>query len=189
MTTAKDIIPLLRKRHQDTNWEAPRWVFFEELRVGTGFRLDKHDIKMGGDGRWQKVLKGGYHPEQRIDAWAMSTWKSDEFQSIAYEIKVSRADFLREIEHPEKRATAMAFSNRFFFVAPDGLIKPDEVPFECGLLVAKNDKVRAVKHALHRDIGQPSWEFYASLIRAIGRKRDEALFDELAGIEDQEVTA
>ena len=185
MTTSKDIIQLLRKRHDTANYTADHWVFFEELRVGTGFRdwRTKYEIKQGEDGRWQKDLAQGYHPEQRIDAWAMSMWKSEGFRSVAYEIKVSRADFLREISRPAKRVTAMEFSNQFFFVAPLGLIQPSEVPEGCGLLQVKEERLSMTVKAPHREIAQPTWEFYAALVRTISRKKDEALFDELAAIE------
>lgn len=183
MTTAKDIIPLLRKRHSTKNWDAPRWVFFEELRVGTGHNVNEWRFVME-DGKWRKQFKDGFNPEQRIDAWAMSAWKSDKYKSIAYEIKVSRTDFLREIAEPEKRATAMRFSNQFYFVAPDGIIKPSEVPEGCGLLLIRDGKVSISVGAPSREIAEPTWAFYAALVRSLGRKQEDALFDELVAIEE-----
>lgn len=182
--TAKDIVQMLRVKHDATNYDAQRWVFFEELRVGTGFRdwRTKYQFAQGDDGRWQKELSPGYHPEQRIDAWAMSVWKSDKFKSVAYEIKVSRTDYLREILRPAKRETAMQFSNQFYFVAPDGIIKPSEVPDGCGLIQVQDGKLVTSTKAPHREIGEPTWEFYAALVRAIGRKGYDAMFSELVEV-------
>ncbi|BEL47519.1 hypothetical protein [Mycobacteroides abscessus] len=49
----------------------------------------------------------------------------------AIEVKVSRADFLRET--PEKRAAWERVTDRFVYACPAGLIEADEVPEHCGL--------------------------------------------------------
>lgn len=65
----------------------------------------------------------------RIDAWAMKkSWANP--MSIAYEIKVSRGDFLRD----NKWQAYMECCNELYFVCPSGLIKPEEVPAGVGLL-------------------------------------------------------
>jgi hypothetical protein len=51
-------------------------------------------------------------------------------------VKVSRADFLGELRQPIKRRMGMRYSNEFYFVAPGGLVNPDEVPVDCGLIEA-----------------------------------------------------
>ncbi|NKS52545.1 hypothetical protein GS500_04610 [Rhodococcus hoagii] len=49
----------------------------------------------------------------------------------AIEVKVSRADFLRETE--EKRRAWRAVTHRFVYATPAGLLRPDEIPDGCGL--------------------------------------------------------
>ncbi len=63
---------------------------------------------------------------RRIDA----LWISGA-QRTAFEIKVSRSDFLRETE--EKRAPWKRVCHRFIYVCPAHLIQPREVPADCGL--------------------------------------------------------
>lgn len=104
--TQPDIATLLREQfHADKR----AWAFFEEVRLTTGF-----------DG------KGS---EQRLDAWAISLWKSSgDLAKFAYEIKVSRSDWLKELRTPKKRRIGLMLSNRFYFAAPVGVIKESEVP-------------------------------------------------------------
>jgi hypothetical protein len=49
----------------------------------------------------------------------------------AIEVKVSRADFLRET--PEKRGAWERVTDRFVYACPAGLIRAGEVPEHCGL--------------------------------------------------------
>jgi len=80
------------------------------------------------------------HPG-RIDYWLIKRPRSrrwireDEVETIAIEIKVNRRDFLQELKNPQKTNWSLKYSNRFFFCAPEGLIKPSELPSHAGLLV------------------------------------------------------
>lgn len=130
------------------------WAFFEELRAGTGYRSTAK----------------GINPEQRFDAWAMSLWPSKNFERVAYEVKVSRADFLRELAAPKKRQQALQLSNYFYFAAPRGLIKPEELPPETGLVeVWPGESVAHVMvKAPYREGPEfPTWQFMASIARRI----------------------
>jgi len=52
----------------------------------------------------------------------------------AYEIKIDRQDFLRELKNAEKREKAYAVCDRYWFIVPHGLVEAKEVPPECGLM-------------------------------------------------------
>jgi len=91
------------------------WLFFRELRVGTGRQNNN---------------------AQRLDAYALNTLPHTAMKRICYEIKTSRADFLTELKHPVKRRMGMRYSNEFYFVTPANLLKHCEVPAECGLIEA-----------------------------------------------------
>src|SRR5580704_17966685 len=91
------------------------WLFFRELRVGTGRR------------------NGG---AQRLDAFALNTLPHTGMKRVCYEVKTSRGDFLAELKHPLKRRIGMRYSNEFYFVTPAGLLEISEVPAECGLIEA-----------------------------------------------------
>lgn len=69
----------------------------------------------------------------RMDAWVMKrSWANP--LTIAYEIKVSRSDFLGD----QKWHRYLDYCNEFYFVCPTGLIDPTELPAEAGLMyVAK----------------------------------------------------
>jgi hypothetical protein len=55
------------------------WLFFRELRVGTGRRNSG---------------------AQRLDAFALNTLPHAAIKRICYEVKTSRCDFLFELKHP-----------------------------------------------------------------------------------------
>lgn len=58
---------------------------------------------------------------------------------VGYEIKVSRSDFLSEMKKPEKYLEAMRYVNEFYYVVPEGLVQPSEVPEGAGLIEASQD--------------------------------------------------
>jgi hypothetical protein len=103
--------------------EAQRWGCFPELRVGTGY---------------------GKHAEGRVDLWAVALWPSDKYMRYAYEMKVSRSDFVRDIKDPMKQRAALTHSNYFYFVVPcdfrekgareSCIIKPEDLPLYAGLI-------------------------------------------------------
>lgn len=157
---SEDIVKALKGKYGSY-----QFATFSELRIGTGY----------GDGR-----------EQRIDFWALDCHGENE--RLSFEIKISRADFLSEMRKPQKRRAAMAYSNRFYFVTPPGLIKAEEIPNECGLIeVFEREKFSGmtdenwaenVKNygrwecktkikAIHRETIRPNWRLVASLARRV----------------------
>lgn len=71
--------------------------------------------------------------ERRIDAFAVRCWSGGRgFERIAFEVKVSRADFRSETD--EKRAPAEAVSHLCTYVAPAGVIPAVELPPGWGLI-------------------------------------------------------
>lgn len=117
---ARDVLKALHAKHCGGIDPQAQWVFFEELRVGTGWRKPVGEV--------------GEDREQRMDAWAMNLWPSRGFLAIAYEVKVTRADFLHELKRPGKRVAAMSLSNEFYFATPAGLVSEYEIPEGCGLI-------------------------------------------------------
>lgn len=153
-----EVLAVLRSTYQG-RWNADKWAYFEELRVGTGY---------------------GRGVEQRIDAWAMHLWPSESMVRIAYEVKVSRADFLNELKNPLKRRKALLFSNMFFFVTPPGLVKPEEVPLECGLEEVHTSpgeteqRLKIIVPAPWRDNPPPPWSLFAAVARRIAREERQS---------------
>lgn len=90
----------------------------------------------------------------RMDAWVMN--KSWAHPAVtAYEVKVSRADFLKDNKWP----AYLPLCNQFYFVAPAGLIDPSELPPEAGLMTAAGKgggaRLLTKKKAPHRDVAIP----------------------------------
>lgn len=66
---------------------------------------------------------------RRVDAWVLcSTWSP--LTTIAYEVKVSRGDFLRDDKWP----AYLPACHQLYFVCPAKLIQPEEMPAGVGLL-------------------------------------------------------
>lgn len=128
--TTSDVQDLLRQKYGITQ-HSNEWALFFELRNGTGF------------GR----------QERYADAFAINLYPSNGFTRRAYEIKVSRSDFLKELSQPEKRQWAMSVSNEFWFICANGIAKKEEIPENCGLIevTKKGDKLRTVVRAKYTD--------------------------------------
>lgn len=101
-----------------------------------------------------------------IDVFAQRFWRHGPgFQRVAYEVKVSRSDLLAELRRPQKRSLALELSNRFYFATPPGLVRPGELPEECGLVEVKNGRSRAVVPAPVRQARAFSEEEMLHLLR------------------------
>ena len=108
------------------------WLFFRELRVGTGRQ------------------NGG---AQRVDAFALNTLPHTAMKRICYEVKTSRGDFLSEMKRPLKRRVGMRYSNEFYFVTPAALVGLAEIPPECGLVEAGLATLTEWKQLISRHAG------------------------------------
>ncbi len=69
----------------------------------------------------------------KIDGLLVNLSHARRDDRTAIEVKVSRADFQRELSNPEKRRRAMRITDRFYFAVPYGMIGADEAPDDCGL--------------------------------------------------------
>lgn len=154
--TSQDVRRLIADRHgiaaalPDSPRTAAEWALFFELRNGTGFN--------GGAG------------ENYADALAINLYPSKKHWRVAYEIKISRSDFLHELKNPHKRQWAFDISNEFWFACAPGVAKPEELPEGCGLLVVSGTKLKrvvAAKQRTARALGM-------SEVAAIARKSMDA---------------
>jgi hypothetical protein len=145
----------IRKRHSDWRGRLEGVLIFE-LATGTGY---------------------AHGEPNRLDAFHMAVEPSKGLKRTAYEVKVSRSDFQREIRDPRKRRAALRVSNQFYFITPPGLVRPEEVPLECGLLeIGEEGKLPLIERvaAPFRD-GQPaSWHFFAAFARRIVKLQENA---------------
>lgn len=127
------------------------WVYLQELRIGGGYGKDS---------------------EQRLDGFAIAYAPSKQNRAIVYEVKVSRSDFMSEIKKPIKRRRGLAYSNEFYFVCPQGMVKVEEVPPECGLIeVSEQGDLLITTKAPFRDTFPLPRNFIASVLRRLDRER------------------
>jgi len=112
-------------------------------------------------------LYGGGH--RRLDAWAMKrAWANPCY--YGYEIKVSRSDFLQD----DKWREYLPLCNEFSFVAPKGIIQPEELPDGIGLIIVASTGTRLFtkRKAAHREIEEPVDLLLYALMRASDFTRD-----------------
>lgn len=124
-------------------------VIFPELRLGSGYS----DIA-----------------QRRIDMFMISSEKGN--YTTAFEIKVSRGDFLRDIKDEAKQRGARLYSSNFYYVAPKGMLNPEEIPMWAGLMEydfeSKQFNKKIVAPLQSRNT--PSWSLVCSLVRRVNEK-------------------
>lgn len=121
------------------------WGLLEHVRNGTGFQKDA----------------------RTIDAIAMSLWPSRGLHLHAFELKVSRGDWLRELKDPAKAEDIRRFCEFWWVVTAPGVVVPDEVPKTWGLLEVKGKALRAVVDAPEQPAEAPDRLFLGALFRKL----------------------
>ena len=171
--TTTAILRALEQRHNNGgNGLTPAWVFATELSLCTGFSsfhqmLLPHERDAYVDAGISTFFLPG-----RIDAYALHTWPTKKMLRLAYEVKVSRSDLLRELKHPEKRAGALAVSNQFYLVVAEGVkCLTSELDDEVGLIRwSRAGGLRTVKEPPYRKIPDPTVNFMMSLARTVQKQ-------------------
>jgi hypothetical protein len=121
----------------------------EHLRTGPGLIV------------WENMQMGPVH-SPRPDCYAIPRSYS-KFRPISYEIKVSIADFRRDVTSG-KWQEYLQFSCGIIFAAPAGLIDKKDVPAGCGLIVRHENCWRNAKGPTLRVMEDMPLEAWAKLI-------------------------
>ncbi len=90
---------------------------------------------------------------RKLDLWVMKkSWTKP--WTIGYEIKQSRSDFLNDT----KWEKYLPYCSDFYFVAPPGIIQPEELPADVGLILTSKNLVRLYtkRKAVTREIEIPN---------------------------------
>jgi hypothetical protein len=101
---SSDVIAALRGAYEKTH------VFLEQVGEGVGMS------------------------QRRVDAVALGAWPSRGHDLHAFEVKVQRRDWLRELKAPEKSDAVAKYCHHFWIVAPAGVLKEPEVPEPWGII-------------------------------------------------------
>lgn len=122
---------------------APEWALFFEVADATGSKQN----------RW-------------ADAVAMNLYPSRGMELNGFEIKVSRSDWTRELKNPEKSAPVQQYCDRWWIVAPPGVIIDGELPPTWGQIEAKEGgKLRQVVAAPKLDAKPVTRDFMGAMLR------------------------
>lgn len=135
--TAAEIMALLR-----TRYAAPRWALMAEVADGTGMAA-----------------------RRSLDAVAFALWPSLGLTREGFEVKVSRGDWQREIQDPDKAGAFTPYLHRFWIVAAPGIVQLPELPATWGLMEPGGKGLRVRRPATKRDPQPPSEEFLAACMR------------------------
>ncbi len=148
--TADEVRACIEMRFDITgNGDSKKSVVFHEVATGTGFGVG-----------W-------------IDSVVCEMWPSNRWTRRAIEIKVTRADFIKELEQFEKSAWARAHFHEFWFCSPPDIIKPGETPEGCGLYHTRADSI-IVKTAARRNEAQCTDQLVAALMRSAEKAMSSA---------------
>lgn len=104
--TEASVTALLREKYS-----APEWAFLAGVPNATGFGKSR-----------------------TADGIAMSLWPSRGLHLYGFEIKVSRSDWMKEVQDPAKAEAFARYCHVWQIVAPKGIVKVEELPPEWGLL-------------------------------------------------------
>lgn len=152
--TEATMLALLEKRYRGQDrGNGPAWAFVPKVRNAAGFNATR-----------------------TIDALAMSLWPSRGLELHGHEIKVSRADWLREMRDPEKAEVFSRLVDRWWLVVSDAKIVQDgELPPTWGLMVATGRGLVVKVQAPELPATDAPWmprTFLAALLRASVRTAD-----------------
>jgi hypothetical protein len=141
---AGGLLRMIQARHQ-----GPEWAVLDELHDGTG----------GSSTR-------------RFDAVAFNCWPSRGFIRLGFEIKVSRADFSKELAAHEKRAALERHCHEVYFVVGPKVCEAREIPEPWGLLEVRGDKLHCTRKAPHRKVDKLDESFAVCAIRRLTEAAD-----------------
>ena len=93
------------------------------------------------------------------------TTVEDYLEPVAHEIKVRRADLLADLRHEAKRVAYLALSGECWYVLREGIARPEEIPPECGVMIAGDAGLQVARPAPKRAM-RMSFGLWMALARA-----------------------
>jgi hypothetical protein len=108
------------------------------------------------------------------DAWTMAmpdvysirhTSVEAYLEPVVHEVKVHRSDLLSDLRSPAKRAAYLQLGGECWYVIRAGIAEPQEIPPECGVLVATEQGLDVARPAPKRAMTMP-FGLWMALARA-----------------------
>lgn len=135
--TERRVLDLLRARYSQSSGNGTRFVWAEHVRNQGGF-----------GGYWSADKT----PLRTIDALVIDTWPSSGHLIHGFEVKVSRSDWLTELNDPDKAEAFKPYCDHWWLVVSDAAIVRDDLPHGWGLLaVGPNGSLRIRRRAPRLD--------------------------------------
>lgn len=148
---AKKIVELIKKRYENKNRNYNEYVVLEQVADGTGY----------DQSRW-------------IDVAVFAMWPMRGLTRAAFEIKVTRQDFLRELSMPLKHQWCKEAFHEFWFVAPKDIIQVEELPVNSGFMYPRGDSLCVGRHAVRNETPKLDDSLLAAFLRAAYKRISEA---------------
>lgn len=146
-------------------------------------RLGRHYIKSGqplpGGIFVPEVGLNGVAPQRRCDAIYVGFTSASGRLLIGHEVKVSRSDWLHELDQPEKSARWADQCHGWYVVAPSTAIVPvEELPHGWGLMIPDpraKVRMKIVQKAKIIEDRQPSWLITRSIMARLDTLQQQQL--------------
>ena len=140
---AEDLVALLRNRFESKNGLYNQAVVLEQVPDGTGMNQN----------RW-------------IDVAVFEMWPSKGLTRSAFEIKVSRSDFIRELQNPDKHKWCRDSFHEFWFVASKDVIQIEELPVGIGWMYPHGGRLCVARNAIRNATPTLTDELLAGFMRS-----------------------
>ncbi len=145
---AEDLVKLIRQRYPiDRPNGYQSHVVLEQVPDGTGMY----------QGHW-------------IDVAVFSLWASKGLTRSAFEVKVSRSDFIHELQNQIKHKWALECFHELWFVAPQDVIQMEELPPNIGWMCPHGDKLAIKRHAVKNPTPKLDDVLLAGFMRAASKE-------------------
>lgn len=134
---------------------------------------------------WRGLALRARVPDGDEGAWVMAmpdvfsvrhTTVEAYLEPIVHEIKVQRADLLADLKREGKRAAYLQLASQCWYVIRAGIARPEEIPPECGVLLADDAGLEVARPAPRRTcrLPFPTWMALARATPMEGWREDEA---------------
>jgi hypothetical protein len=119
------------------------------------------------------------------EAWAMAmpdvfsirhTSVEAYLEPIVHEVKVRRSDLLADLRRASKREAYLQIGGECWYVIREGIATPEEIPGECGVLIAEAERLHVARAAPKRPLklGFATWMALARATPLEGWRFDDA---------------
>lgn len=126
--------------------------------------------RVGGedDGRWVMAMPDVFSVRHTtVEAY---------LEPVVHEVKVRRADLLADLKRDAKRAAYLQLASECWYVLHEGIAAADEIPPECGVMVATGSALEVLRPAPKRAMRLPfgTWMALARATPLDGWRAEEA---------------